>query len=109
MKRIGVEGRTIRATLGKDLLMSQYKILRTWSLFLIALGGVSVVFASIGVVSWAVAVDGFWEVLAVVALGAPVALLMAAWPIALGQALRALADIGDAVSFETPAVPTSRF
>jgi hypothetical protein len=89
--------------------MSQYKILRTWSLFLMALGGVSVVFASIGVVSWAVAVDGFWEVLAVISFGAPIALLLAAWPIALGQALRALADIGDSVSFETPPVTSTRF
>lgn len=89
--------------------MSRYKVLRTWSLFLIALGGVSVVFATIGVVSWAFSVDGFWEVLAVVTLGAPLALMLAAWPIALGQALRALADIGDSVTFETPPVSSTRF
>ena len=80
--------------------MSRYKTLRTWSLFLIVLGGVSVVSATFGVISWAIAVEGFWETIAVILFGAPIALLLAAWPIALGQALRAIADIGDAVTFD---------
>jgi hypothetical protein len=85
--------------------MSQYKTLRTWALFLRLLGGVSVVMASIGVVAWAIEVEGFWETLAVIFFGAPIALLLAAWPVALGQALRALADIGDSVTYDslTPA------
>jgi hypothetical protein len=81
--------------------MSRYKTLRTWSLFLIVLGAVSIVSATIGVVSWAVAVDGFWDTVAVILFGAPVAILLAAWPLAMGQALRALADIGDALTFDT--------
>jgi hypothetical protein len=90
--------------------MSQYKTLRTWALFLRLLGGVSVVMASIGVVAWAIEVEGFWETLAVIFFGAPIALLLAAWPVALGQALRALADIGDSVTYDslTPA-GASRF
>jgi hypothetical protein len=80
--------------------MSRYKTLRTWSLFLIAMGVVGMVSAGIGVVSWAISVEGFWETLGVIFLGAPFVLLLAAWPIALGQALRALADIGDAVTFD---------
>ena len=81
--------------------MSRYKTLRTWSLFLIVLGAVSIVSASIGVVSWAIAVDGFWHTMGVILFGAPIALLLAAWPIALGQAMRAIADIGDSLSFDS--------
>jgi hypothetical protein len=87
--------------------MSRYKTLRTWSFFLIVLGAVSVVSASVGVLSWAFAVEGVWETLAVILFGAPIVLLLAAWPIALGQALRALADIGDAVTFDAPAAARS--
>ena len=85
--------------------MSRYKTLRTWSLFLIVLGVVSMISATIGVISWAVAVDGFWDTMGVILFGAPIALLLAAWPIALGQAIRALADIGDSLSFD--AVPAA--
>jgi hypothetical protein len=89
--------------------MSRYKTLRTWSMFLVVLGVMSMVSASVGVISWAVAVDGFWDTMAVILFGAPIALLLAAWPLALGQALRALADIGDSVSFDTLAPSEARF
>jgi hypothetical protein len=89
--------------------MSRYKTLRLWSLFLVVLGAISIVSATVGVISWAVAVDGFWDTLGVILLGAPIALLLAAWPIALGQALRALADIGDAVAFDALAATPSRY
>jgi hypothetical protein len=78
--------------------MSRYKTLRTWSLALIVIGVVSIISASIGVVTWATQADGFWETLGVLLFGAPVAILLAAWPIAMGQALRAIADIGDSVT-----------
>jgi hypothetical protein len=79
-------------------------------MFLIALGAVSVALASVGVVSWAITVEGFWETLGVIFFGAPIAVLLAAWPIALGQALRAIADIGDAVvSPESLTVTTTTF
>jgi hypothetical protein len=81
--------------------MSRYKILRTWAMFLMVLGIVSIVSAGIGVVSWAIAVDGVWDTLGVILFGTPIALLLAAWPVALGQALRAIADIGDALTLET--------
>ena len=74
--------------------MSNYKTLRTWALFLMIIGGIS---AGVGVVSLADAVDGFWDTIGVIFLGAPIALLLATWPFALGQALRALADLGDRV------------
>jgi hypothetical protein len=77
--------------------MSRYKTLRTWSLLLVVIGAISVVSATIGVISWAISVDGFWDTLAVLLFGGPIVALIASWPIALGQALRAIADIGDAV------------
>jgi hypothetical protein len=88
--------------------MSRYKTLRIWSLFLIVLGVVSIVSATFGVISWAVAVDGVWETIGVLLFGGPIALLLAAWPIAFGQALRAIADIGDAVTFDSTAPLTPR-
>jgi hypothetical protein len=84
--------------IAKETGMGRYKTLRTWAMFLMFLGVISVMMASIGVVSLAVAVDGFWDTVGVIFLGAPIALLVASWPFALGQALRALADIGDAVT-----------
>jgi hypothetical protein len=84
--------------------MSRYKTLRTWSFFLIVLGLVSVISAGVGVIAWAISVEGFWDTLAVILFGAPIALLMASWPIALGQALRAIADIGDSVVVDAVAV-----
>jgi hypothetical protein len=72
---------------------------------LMVLGAISVVSATIGVIAWAVQVDGFWDTLAVLLFGGPVALLLAAWPLALGEALRAIADIGDSMSVD--ALPAS--
>jgi len=90
--------------------MSRYKTLRTWAIFVMALGVISMVSAAVGVIAWAVAEEGFWDTLAVILFGGPVALLLAAWPLALGQALRALADIGDAVSFDpVGATSTAQF
>jgi hypothetical protein len=88
--------------------MSRYKTLRTWSMFPVVLGVVSMVSAAVGVTSWAIAVDGFWDTMAVILFGAPIALLLAAWPLALGEALRALADIGDSVSFDPLAPAEAR-
>ena len=80
--------------------MSRYKTLRTWAAFLMGVGVISLIAASVGVVVWAVQADGFWDTMAVLLLGGPFVLLMSTWPLALGQALRAIADIGDAVNFE---------
>ena len=82
--------------------MSQYKTLRTWSLVLLFIGVFSVASASFGVIAWAINVDGFWDTMAVLLFGAPIVVLLATWPIALGQALRALADIGDATAYQVP-------
>ena len=81
--------------------MRQYKVLRTWSIVLSVLAGVSFVLATVGVIALVITVEGFWETLAVLSIGTPVALLLAAWPLALGQGLRGIADIGDDMAFET--------
>ena len=82
--------------------MSRYKTLRTWAMFLMIFGVVSIISAGFGVFSLAVAVDGFWDTMGVIFLGTPIALLLASWPFAVGQALRAIADIGDAVAPDRP-------
>ncbi|HET6949772.1 MAG TPA: hypothetical protein VFI47_05335 [Acidimicrobiales bacterium] len=89
--------------------MSRYKTLRTWSLVLMLLGVVGVVSAGFGVISWAISVEGGWETAGVLLFGGPIVLLLATWPIALGQALRAIADIGDAVTVPGEMPDTARF
>jgi hypothetical protein len=77
--------------------MTRYGTLRTWALVLKVAGFFMVVFTLFGVVVWAFEVDGFWETLGVIFIGAPVAIFVSTWGIALGQALAAIADIGDVV------------
>jgi len=81
--------------------MRQYKILRTWSVVLVVLGIVSFVSATTGIVWRALSAHGLWQTVAVIAIGVPVALLLAAGSLALGQGLRAVADIGDDMAFES--------
>ncbi len=78
--------------------MTRYGTLRSWSMFMIVIGILSVISAAFGVVAWAVDVDGFWRTLGVILIGAPIALLLASWPIALSQMMRAIADVGDATT-----------
>jgi hypothetical protein len=78
--------------------MTQYGTLRLWAAFLTILGVLSVLAAAVGTVIWAIEVDGFWQTIGVVLIGGPVALFLATLPIALAQALRALADVGDTVA-----------
>ena len=77
--------------------MTRYGTLRTWALVLKVAGFFMVVFTLFGVVVWAFEVEGFWQTLGVIFIGAPVAIFVSTWGIALGQALNAIADIGDAV------------
>ena len=77
--------------------MTRYATLRTWAMVLKVAGLFMVVFTLFGVVVWAFEVDGFWQTLGVIFIGAPLALFVSTWAIALGQALTAIADIGDVV------------
>jgi hypothetical protein len=93
--------------LTEGVAMSRYKTLRFWSIVLIVLGVMSVISVGFGVISWAVGADGVWDTLAVIFIGAPIVLGFATWPIAVGQALRAIADIGDSVTLEVVGAVTS--
>lgn len=78
--------------------MTHYGTLRMWAAVLAIFGGLSVILAAIGTIIWAFEVDGFWQVLGVLLIGGPLTIFFATLPIALGQALRAIADVGDTVS-----------
>ena len=78
--------------------MTQYGTLRLWAALLTVVGVVGVISAAIGVLVWAFEVEGFWQTLGVLLIGGPVALFLATLPIALAQALRAIADVGDTVA-----------
>ena len=47
---------------------------------------------------WAFEVEGFWQTLGVLCIGLPVSVFIATIPIALAQAMRAIADVGDTVA-----------
>ena len=81
--------------------MRRYRILRIWAVALSVLAAVTLVAATVGIVGWALVGHGFWQTAAVIAIGAPIALLLVSLPLALAQALRALADIGEDMAFES--------
>src|ERR687898_96259 len=62
---------------------------------------IGVIFAVLGAAS-------FWQVLAILLIGGPLAALFATWPIALGQALRALADVAEYVRDQQQGVPAEQ-
>lgn len=78
--------------------MTQYGTLRMWAAVLTVLGALGMISAAAGTIVWAVEVDGFWRTVGVLLVGGPVAIFLAMLPIAIAQALRALADVGDTVS-----------
>ena len=77
--------------------MTHYGTLRLWAALLTILGVLAMLSAAVGTIVWAVEVDGFWQTFGVLLIGGPVAIFLATLPIALAQALRALADVGDTV------------
>lgn len=78
--------------------MTQYATLRAWALISTLVGVFGMLAAAIGSIIWAFEADGFWQTVGVLLVGLPVSLFLATLPIALGQALRAIADVGDTVS-----------
>jgi hypothetical protein len=76
----------------------QYGALRVWAVFLTTIGVLGVIAAAAGTLIWAIEVDGFWPTLGVILIGGPVTIFLASLPIALGQAMRALADVGETVA-----------
>jgi hypothetical protein len=78
--------------------MSQYGTLRVWAFIATLVGVFGMIVAAVGSIVWAVEVSGFWQTLGVLLIGLPVSVFIATLPIALAQAMRAIADVGDTVS-----------
>jgi hypothetical protein len=78
--------------------MTHYGTLRAWAFISTLVGIFGMIAAAIGSIVWAFEVDGFWQTIGVLLIGFPVSIFIATLPIALGQALRAIADVGDTVS-----------
>ena len=74
-----------------------YAALRLWSTVLIVIGVVGVIFVVIGTIVAMIEAVTFLQALAILLIGGPLAALFASWPIALGQGLRALADVAEYV------------
>jgi uncharacterized membrane protein YccF (DUF307 family) len=78
--------------------MTHYGTLRAWAFIAMLVGVFGMIAAAIGSIVWAFEVDGFWQTIGVLFVGLPVAVFIATIPIALAQAMRAIADVGDTVS-----------
>jgi uncharacterized membrane protein len=74
-----------------------YAALRLWATILIVIGIVGVILVVIGTVFAMIEAVSFLQALAILLIGGPLAALFASWPIALGQGLRALADVAEYV------------
>jgi hypothetical protein len=74
-----------------------YGTLRLWSTVLMFVGILGVIFVVIGTIFAVFAASSFWQGVAFLFIGGPLAVLFASWPIALGQGLRALADVAEYV------------
>jgi len=85
-----------------------YGALRLWSRVLKFIGILGVIFVVIGVIFAVLGATSFWQVLAILLIGGPLAALFASWPIALGQALRALADVAEYVRDQQQGVRAER-
>jgi hypothetical protein len=84
-----------------------YGALRLWATVLVVIGVAGVIFVGIGVIFAMIDAPTFGQALVFLLIGAPLALLFASWPIALGQGLRALADVAEYVQ-EQQGVPAER-
>jgi hypothetical protein len=91
---------------GKEM-SRDYGALRLWSTVLNVIGVASVIFVVIGVIFAIIGAGSFWQVLAILLIGGPLAVLFASWPIALGQGLRALADVAEYVR-DQQGIPAQR-
>ena len=87
---------------------SDYGALRLWATVLMVIGIAGVIFVAIGTIFAMFGADSFWQVLTILLIGGPLAALFASWPIALGQGLKALADVADYVRDQQQGVPAER-
>jgi hypothetical protein len=85
-----------------------YGALRLWSTVLTFIGILGVIFVVIGVIFAMIGAATFRQGLAILLIGGPLAALFASWPIALGQALRALADVAEYVRDQQQGAPAEQ-
>ncbi|MCI0636709.1 MAG: hypothetical protein L0206_22745 [Actinobacteria bacterium] len=78
--------------------MTHYGTLRAWAFIATLVGVFGMIVAAIGSIVWAFEVEGFWQTIGVLFVGLPVSVFIATIPIALAQAMRAIADVGDTVA-----------
>jgi hypothetical protein len=78
--------------------MTSYGSLRVWAAFLSFFGWLGLVAGVAGTIVWAVEVDGFWRTLGVLLFGGSASVILGFAALALAQALRAVAEIGETVS-----------
>ena len=95
-------------TKGEKDMNGDYGALRLWSTVLMFIGILGVIFVLIGVIFAVLGANSFWQVLTILLIGGPLAALFASWPIALGQALRALADVAEYVRDQQQGVRAER-
>jgi hypothetical protein len=74
-----------------------YGALRLWATVLVIVGVAGVIFVGIGTIFAMIEAATFGQAIAILLIGGPLAVLFASWPIALGQGLRALADVAEYV------------
>ena len=85
-----------------------YGTLRLWSTVLMFVGVLGVIFVVIGTIFAVFAAPSFWQGVAFLFFGGPLVVLFASWPIALGQGLRALADVAEYVRDQQQGAPAQR-
>jgi|SRR3712207_6411115 len=86
---------------------TDYGVLRLWSTVLAIMGIVGVVLVIIATIVAMIQAVSFGQALVILLFGAPLAALFASWPLALGQGLRALADVAEYVQRQQ-GVPAER-
>ena len=74
-----------------------YGVLPLWATVLAIVGIVGLVSVAIGTIMAVIQAVSIAQGLAILLFGAPLAVLFAIWPIAMGQALTALADVAEYV------------
>ena len=84
-----------------------YAALRLWATVLVIIGVLGVIFVVIGTIFAMIEAVTFGQAVAILLIGGPLAALFASWPIALGQGLRALADVAEYVR-DQQRVPAER-
>jgi hypothetical protein len=85
----------------------EYRALKLWSTVLVVVGVGGVIFVIIGIIFAVIGAGTFGQALAILLIGGPLAALFASWPIALGQGLRAIADVAEYVR-DQQGVPAQR-